>query len=181
MRRKRILAFGASTSRNSINKQFAAYAAERLQSLDRTIIDLNDFPMPIFSVDVEAEQGAPESAYRLKGLIQDHEGLVISFAEHNGAYTAAFKNIFDWLSRLDGKPWMGKPALLLSTSPGARGGATVLEIAAKRFPFSGGEVVASFSLPQFRRNFDPEKGIQDPALASAFEQALKLFENRLNG
>ena len=176
---KRILAFGASTSSTSINKQFASYAARQLEGIEPTIIDLNDFPMPLFSVDLEKSVGAPETAFRLKHMIREHDGLIISFAEHNGAYTAAFKNALDWLSRIEGKTWAGKPALLLSTSPGSRGGASVMEIASKRFPFDGGEVVATFSLPQFKVNFDPESGIKDPQLRSDFAAALRKFEERL--
>ena len=177
--RKRVLAFGASSSRNSINKQFATYAAGRMTECDVTVIDLNDFPMPLFSVDVEAEQGAPMPAYQLKAMIQQQDGLIISFAEHNGAYTAAFKNTLDWISRLEGKVWAGKPALLLSTSPGSRGGASVMSIAGNRFPFDGGEVVAKFSLPAFRRNFNVKTGITDPALAEDFERALEAFRQRI--
>jgi chromate reductase, NAD(P)H dehydrogenase (quinone) len=182
MDKKRILAFGASTSRKSINKQFATYTAKRLTELDfdTTLIDLNDFPMPLFSVDLEAEEGAPSTVFKLKTLISQHDGLVISFAEHNGSYTAAFKNAFDWLSRLEGKVWAGKPALLLSTSPGARGGASVMAIAKARFPFSGGEVVATFSLPQFKVNFNPETGIKEPSLAKGYEEVLHLFVDKVS-
>lgn len=182
MDKKRILAFGASTSRKSINKQFAVYTAMRLSNLDfdTTVIDLNDFQMSLFSVDVEAEEGAPQTVFKLKALIQQVDGLVISFAEHNGSYSAAFKNAFDWLSRLEGKVWAGKPALLLSTSPGARGGASVMAIAKARFPFSGGEVVATFSLPSFKVNFNPETGIKEPSLAEAYSEALMAFVERVS-
>lgn len=176
---KRILAFGASTSRASINKQFAAYVAGRMQGFESKVIDLNDFPMPIFSVDVQKEQGAPAMAFALKELIATHDGIIVSLAEHNGAYTAAFKNAYDWMSRLEGKVWAGKPLLLLSTSPGTRGGATVMSIAKARFPFDGGQIIATFSLPQFRLNFNPETGIRDPELGKEFDQALQTFQRHL--
>ena len=180
--KKRVLAFGASTSSTSINQQFASYAAHRLQDdFVITVLDLNDFPMPLFSVDIERSQGAPEAAFRLKDQIQSHDGLIISLAEHNGAYTAAFKNAFDWISRLDGSTWGDKPMLLLSTSPGKRGGASVMDIASRRFPFDGGAVIATFSLPQFRINFDPDAGIRDLELAQQFERALSAFRSRLEG
>jgi hypothetical protein len=84
------------------------------------------------------------------------------------------------MSRLDGKVWAGKPLLLLSTSPGSRGGATVLAIAAARFPFDGADVVASFSLPQFRINFHQEEGIRHPELRRHFGEALNIFRARLH-
>ncbi len=177
--KKRILAFGASTSRTSINKQFARYTAGLLNEFDATVIDLNDFVMPLYSVDIEKEEGAPASAFQLKALIQQQDGLIISFAEHNGSYSAAFKNALDWLSRLEGQVWAGKPALLLSTSPGSRGGASVMAIAKARFPFNGGEVVSTFSLPAFKANFNPQTGIRDPELAQGFELAIEAFRHRI--
>ncbi len=66
-------------------------------------------------------------------------------------------NLFDWMSRIDGKLWSDKPMLLMATSPGARGGSTGLEIAAGRFGYMGGNIVGSFSLPSFGDNFSNEK------------------------
>ena len=43
--------------------------------------------------------------------------------------------------------------LLLSTSPGARGGQSVLDIALARFPYMGGNIVGSMSFPSFYDNF----------------------------
>ena len=120
---KKILVFGASSSRDSINKELATYAATLLDGVEANIIDLNDFEMPIFSVDREADLGGqPDEAKQFKSLINDCDGLIISFAEHNGSYSAAFKNVFDWASRVEKDMWQNKPMLLLATSPGKRGG-----------------------------------------------------------
>ena len=173
---KKTLAFGGSTSKRSINKRFAAFAASRLTNSEVTLIDLNNFEMPLFSVDLEAEIGSPDSAGKLKQIIKDHDALVISLAEHNGNFPAAFKNIIDWMSRLEGKIWEGKPIFLLSTSPGRRGGKSVLEIALNSFPRWGGEVIAHFSLPSFKKNFSEENGILDDELKKGFEDQLAKFE-----
>lgn len=156
---KKILAFGASTSRQSINKKLAHWTAQQLSNSSVTLIDLNDFEMPLYSIDKEKENGIPEAAKRFKTLITDHDGIIVSFAEHNGGYAAAFKNVFDWASRLEGSVWADKPMLLMATSPGGRGGASALEIVVKRFPYSGGKVIADFSLPFFNKNFSTEEGI----------------------
>ena len=176
---KKILAFGASTSRRSINKKFATWAVAQISEATSTLIDLNDFEMPIFSVDREQENGIPEPAQRFKALVESHDGILISFAEHNGAYSAAFKNIFDWVSRMEGKTWADKSMFLMATSPGRRGGASVLELAVKRFPFNGGKVVASFSLPSFKDNFSEEEGILDAALLEGFKEQLAAFEKEV--
>ena len=63
----KILAFAASGSRNSINQKLVAYAAELLESgiIDDAqveIIDINDYEMPLYTVDREQEIGIPEQA-----------------------------------------------------------------------------------------------------------------------
>ncbi|NET31040.1 MAG: NAD(P)H-dependent oxidoreductase [Cyanothece sp. SIO1E1] len=175
----KILAFGASNSRNSINKQLAAYAAAQFAEAAITLIDLNDFEMPLFGVDREREEGIPSLAHDFKALIEAHDLLVISMAEHNGSYSVAFKNLLDWTSRIEQKLWTGRPMFMLSTSPGKRGGASVLETASVRAGFMGGEVVATFSLPSFRHNFSAEEGISDPELAASFQQALEKVKAHL--
>lgn len=161
---KKILAFGASSSVNSINKQLAAYAANLFTNATVEILDLNDYEMPLFSVDKEIKTGIPPLAQNFFAKLGSADVIVISFAEHNGAYSAAFKNIFDWISRINSKTFQEKPTLLLSTSPGPRGGATVLEIAKNRFPFQGADVKGTFCLPSFDSNFDAEKGITNQEL-----------------
>jgi chromate reductase, NAD(P)H dehydrogenase (quinone) len=166
------LAFAASTSNNSINHELASYAASFFE--DTTVIRLADFEMPIFGVDTEKENGIPQKALELAALIDASDLVLISFAEHNGAYAAAFKNAFDWLSRIPNrKAWGEKKMFLMATSPGARGGASVLEMAKNRFPFNGGTVVGSFSLPSFNDNFANGK-ITNPELDQALQNALQL-------
>lgn len=156
---KKIIAFGASSSKTSINKQLATFTANQFQNASVEVLDLNDYEMPIFSTDRETESGIPQLAQDFYAKIGSADLIVISFAEHNGAYSTAFKNIFDWTSRINGKTFQEKPTLLLSTSPGPRGGSSVLEIAKNRFPFQGAIVKGSFSLPSFYDNFDVVNGI----------------------
>jgi NAD(P)H-dependent FMN reductase len=172
---KKILAFGASNSKNSINKAFATFAASQIRDVDVQIIDLNDFEMPIYSIDIEKESGIPEPAWRFKDIIKDSDAIVISFAEHNGHYTVAFKNIFDWVSRIDRNIWMNKPMFLLATAPGPRGAKRVLESAIFDMGRKNGEIVASFSLPSFRENFSSDSGILDAELKDAFNTQLSNF------
>ncbi len=172
---KKIIAFGASNSRASINKRLASFAAAQIQGVSVEVLDLNDFEMPIYSIDRERESGIPVAATQFKAYIKEANGVVISFAEHNGAYTAAFKNIMDWMSRIEGSTWEHKPMLLLSTSPGKRGGKSVLELATNSFRFSNNSPIASFSLPSFKQNFSEDEGIKDAQLAEAFQEQLKLF------
>lgn len=150
---KNILTIGGSTSKTSINKMLAEYAGSLLTGVELTNIDLNDYELPLFSVDLENESGFAKGAVELNSIIENADGFVISLAEHNGAYSTAFKNAFDWLSRIEGKVWRNKPMLLLSTSPGERGGQSVLDIALSRFPYMGGNIIASMPFPSFNDNF----------------------------
>ncbi len=148
-----IVTIGGSNSKTSINKVFAEYAGGLLKNMVLTKIDLNNFEIPLFSVDKENEQGFSKDVIELNDFIDKADGFIISLAEHNGAYSAAFKNVFDWLSRIESKVWRDKPVLLLSTSPGVRGGQTVLDLALGRFPYMGGNIIGSMSFPSFYDNF----------------------------
>jgi len=176
--KKRIIAFGASSSKNSINKQLASWAASQLEDVEVNLLDLNDYEMPIFSVDKEQETGIPQLAHDFKEQLRAVDGIIISLAEHNGSFSAAFKNIFDWASRIEKSMWLDKPMFLLATSPGARGGKSVLNGAVNDFPHRGGKVVSSFSLPSFGKNFS-EEGIVDGELKKAFEGQSEIFEETL--
>jgi NAD(P)H-dependent FMN reductase len=153
----KIIAFGGSNSKQSINKHLATYAASLFENAEVEILDLNDFAMPLFSVDIEKEIGQHETAKAFLRKLEGADILVLSLAENNGNYSAAFKNVFDWSSRITKDVFQQKPMLLLATSPGARGGASVLEIANNALPRYGAQIKATFSLPVFNANFDLEK------------------------
>lgn len=154
----KIIAFGASPSKHSINKKLATYTTSLFENAEVEVLDLNEYQMPLFSVDIEAEIGQHELAKAFLAKIESADFLVVSLAENNGNYSAAFKNVYDWCSRIVGKVFQGKPMLLMATSPGARGGASVLEIAKNAFPRYGADIKATFSLPGFNENFDVANG-----------------------
>ncbi len=175
-----IVAFGASSSKASINQQLAAYAANQIEGANVTLLDLNDFEMPIYSIDKEKENGIPQLAKDFKSATLNSDGIIVSLAEHNGSFPSAFKNVIDWVSRLEGKIWAEKPLLLLATSPGPRGAKSVLEHATNTFPYRGATVTGSFSLPSFFQNFSNEEGIKDQELRTEFENHLETFTSKLN-
>tara|TARA_X000001036_G_scaffold430686_1_gene463770 strand:- start:1308 stop:1868 length:561 start_codon:yes stop_codon:yes gene_type:complete len=175
----RILAFGASSSKNSINKKLASFVVERLEPVKATIIDLNDFEMPIYSEDREKEDGIPEKALNFKRLIRDSNGIVISLAEHNGSYTSAFKNIYDWISVIEKVVWDDKPLFLLSASDGKRGGLTILNTALKRFSMQSKYEIPNFSLPNFNENFSDYEGILNSTLRKDFEIQISNFKKQV--
>ena len=175
---KKIIAFAGSNSKHSINKQLATYTASLLHDVEVDVLDLNDFELPLYSIDLENENGIPENAVKFLDQIKSADGIVLSLAEHNGAYSSVFKNLFDWMSRIDGKLWSNIPMLLMATSPGGRGGASVLEIARGRFPYMGGNIVADFSLPSFLTNFS-EGNIINKELFADLNSKVELFTKAL--
>lgn len=151
----KILAIAGSNSGVSINRQLVTYAATLFENAEVEIVNMNDFEMPIYKHEREIADGVPQQAKDFAAKIDSANILLVSLAEHNGTYSAAFKNVFDWVSRIKERAvWNEVPMLLMSSAPGARGGAGVLEAASKRFPLHGGNIVDTFSLPFFNDNFD---------------------------
>lgn len=155
----KIIAFAATSSRKSVNKQLVNFAANLVEGASVELLDINDYEMPLFSEDKEAELGKPQLARDFLAKIASADALMISFAEHNGSYTAAYKNLFDWSSRSNPKVFQGKPMVLMASSPGPGGAKTVLGAATISAPYFDGDVKASFSLPSFYQNFDVENGV----------------------
>jgi NAD(P)H-dependent FMN reductase len=152
-----ILAFAATAHRQSINKKLVQYTTSIVDA-DINLIDLNDFEMPIYTQDREQQTGIPQQAQHFFDLIGQADAIVISFAEHNGSYTAAYKNLYDWTSRIDMRVYQDKPSVLLATSPGPGGASNVLNTAVNSAKHFAMDLKGSFSLPRFFDHFDSEQG-----------------------
>ena len=125
----KILAFAGSTRTDSFNKKLVkiAVAGARATGAEVTLIDLRDFPMPLYDGDLETREGLPENAKKLKALFLSHDGLLLSCPEYNSSITGVLKNTIDWVSRpAPGEAslacFTGKVASLMSASPGGLGG-----------------------------------------------------------
>lgn len=181
MTKQSILAFAASNSRTSINQKLARHAGALLADIfddafEIDTLDLNDFEMAIYSPERQTETGIPDLAHRFYEQISNADGIIISFAEYNGSYTAAYKNIFDWCSRIEMKLYQDKPMLVMSTSPGGHGGAAVFQAAIDSMPYFGGNVVASFKLGAFHDNFDTtQNALSSPQQAAALRKSVHAF------
>lgn len=175
---KKILAFAASNSSKSINKKLVSVAAQTLKDkfLNDAVIeilDINDYEMPIYSSDREEANGIPDLAHAFFNKIGDADILLISLAEHNGSYSAAYKNLFDWTSRINSKVYQNKPAVLFATSPGGGGASNVLAAAKASAPHFNMDLKAELSVPSFYDNFDMETGsLKTNELQEQLEAAL---------
>ena len=98
---KNIIVFAGSNSKKSINKELATYASSLTENVAVEILDLNDFPLPVYGIDTETENGIPENAHTFFDKVQAADGIILSLAEHNGNFSVTFKNVFDWMSRIE--------------------------------------------------------------------------------
>lgn len=172
----KVIAFGASTSSQSINQALATYAARQIEGAQVTVLNINDYSVPMFSEDREKELGQAEGAQAFLRDLAQADAFVISFAEHNGHYPAAYKNLFDWTTRIDRELFKGKPAVYLATSPGPGGAQSVLAAAVASAPFFGGNVKGSLSVPSFYDNFDLATGeVTNPEIAEKIKATVALL------
>ena len=175
----RIFAFAGSNSSTSINKRLVIFALKSFPEAEINLIDLNDYEMPIFSVDRE-KAGYPEQAYLFLENINQCDLIVCSLSENNRNFSVAFKNVFDWCSRINAKVFQDKKMFVMTTSPGGFGGGNSMNLAKNIFPAFGGNILQTFSLPKFYENFNDEDGILDQTLLADFNQKIKDLQENLS-
>lgn len=174
----KILAFAGSTSSTSINRELVKFVLQSFPEDEINLIDLNDFEMPLFSVDRE-KKGFPEQAHQFLAEIAASDIIICSMAEHNRNFTAAFKNLFDWCSRINVKVFQDKKMFVMSTSPGGFGGGNAMALSQKNFPAFGAEIIENFSLPKFYENFDLENGVINPELKKELDEKIESFKQKV--
>jgi len=175
----RILAFAGSNSSASINYKLVKYTTSLIMGHEVELIDMANYNFPVFSEDLEREEGYSNVLRELKDRIVHANALIISVNEHNSNPSAFFKNVLDWLSRVDRNFLADTKILLMSCSGGRRGGTSSLEVVKGMLPRFGGEITATFSLPSFNHTFDKAKGITDPELAEVHKKALEIFLSQI--
>ena len=156
----KIITLCGSNSKNSINRKLLEYAITCFKSSSVIHLEVSDYPMPIYCIDIENETGFPENTHKLRNALSDADGIVIVSPEHNGGMPAVLKNAIDWMSRVadkDSPILFNKPTLLISTSPGVRGGSTNLKTMSALLPYWGASSVDSYSLVSFYDNFSDGK------------------------
>lgn len=174
----KVLVFGGSARRESLNRKLARLAADALVraavEVDRA--ELSDFEVPLYDGDREAEEGIPPGALRLRDRLQAAGALCLVTPEYNHSVPGTVKNLVDWLSRVRPNPMKGVPALVLSASPGLAGGsrgAWALKVPLEQngmyvFP-------AIFSVAQAHQAFDADGALTDRALALRLDAVAREF------
>ncbi|MEL4308403.1 NADPH-dependent FMN reductase [Joostella sp. CR20] len=156
---KKIIAFAGSNSSTSINYELVKYTVSLIDDFDIQLLNMANMPFPMFSEDEERENGYKNSLIELKDDFLEADGVVISVNEHNGNPSAYFKNLLDWLSRVEYKFLQDKPVFLMGTSAGKRGAISSITITEQTLPRFGAVVENIFSLPSYEENFSKKKGV----------------------
>ena len=175
---KKIIAFAGSNSSTSINHELVLFASEIIKNNQVEVIKLTSYSLPMFGEDIERKEGYSETLKSLLSVINNADALIVSVNEHNGTVSAFFKNVLDWLSRIEYKFLNGKNIFLMSTSNGRRGALSSQEYTARVLPRFGAEEITRFTLPSFSENFKEGK-ITNPELNSELELKLSQFEASL--
>ena len=173
----RILAFAGSTRTDSFNKRLIkiAVAGAQAAGAEVTLIDLRDYPLPLFDGDLEAREGLPPNGRKLKDLFLAHHGLLMSCPEYNSSITGVWKNTIDWVSRpVPGEAPLacfdGKVAALMSASPGALGGLRgLVHVRAILGNIKVLVLPDQVAVPKASEAFNPDGSLKDPKQQAAVE------------
>lgn len=175
----KILAFAGSARSDSYNKKLVeeAVAIARSMGAKVNVIDLKDYPMPIYDADEESSKGMPLNAKRFRSLMVESDGIIISSPDYNGSVSGLLKNALDWASRSDGdrshSAFEGKKFAIMSVSPGRGGGARNLPHLQAIIECLGGKVVQKkVSVPSARNAFNEKGRLKDPATLEALRQEI---------
>lgn len=182
----KVLAFAGSSREGSVNKKLVSEAANlaRQMGAQVTLIDLKDYPMPFFNEDLEAKEAMPEKAKQFKQLVRQNSVIMIAAPEYNSSLTALLKNTLDWVSRKedgggDREAFKGKKFVIMSASPGGRGGARGLVHLRSILEAVGGTVIPQqVVVPDAYNAFDEQGHLKSPQLQTELKQ---LVEAALKG
>ncbi len=178
---EKVLAFAGSTREDSYNKKLVKEAAEIAKQMGATVtlIDLKDYPMPLYEGDLEAKQGMPSNAKRFRDLLISNNAIIIASPEYNGSISGLLKNAIDWATRTErAKPsrdaFKGKRFAIMSASPGGNGGANGLIHLRDILKGLGGEVVETqVSISKAHSAFNDKGHLENPALQQKLQMEIE--------
>jgi len=173
-----ILAFAGSLRAGSWNKKLIRVAAQgaREAGAELNLIDLKDYPLPLYDGDLEADKGLPENVHKLKDACKHADGFLVASPEYNAGFSGVLKNLTDWLSRpREGeKPFeifAMKPAAAMAASPGALGGNRMLaSLRGHLLHLQMLVIPQTYGLSKAAEAFDAEGNLQDPKVEAKVKE-----------
>jgi NAD(P)H-dependent FMN reductase len=175
----KILFVSGSTRNGSHNKRLArlGHSIADANGIPSTFADLGDYAMPIYDGDLEAAEGPPENARKLKALMGLHTGVFIVSPEYNASMSPLLKNALDWMSRLrdDGEApntvFKTRVFALGAASPGGMGGLRGLVAVRNVLEMGLGALVLpeQFALPRAHEAYDDHGHLKDKEAQNRFK------------
>jgi NAD(P)H-dependent FMN reductase len=180
----KVLAFAGSTRKDSYNKKLVQQAAEiaRQKGVKVTVIDLIDYPMPLYDADLEAKKGLPTFAKKLRGLMLNNDVIIIASPEYNASISAVLKNTLDWTSRGENaqysSAYKGKKFAIMSASPGKLGGSRALVHLREIIEAGGGDVLKNqVSVADASKAFDAKGKLVSQELTKDLQEEIEQLLN----
>ena len=175
-----LLVFAGSLRTGSLNKKLARVVADlaRAAGAEVTLLDLRDYPVPVYDGDLEDTDGLPATVRALKAHVLAHDAFVVVSPEYNGSTPGPLKNLIDWMSRpaSDDDPdvFDGKSAAIMSASPGLFGGVRGL-ITLRAILANLGVLVLpeQFSLSRAHEAFDDAGQLKDARRRAAADEVVR--------
>ncbi len=179
MAQAKILVFAGSIRTGALSQKLASLAAKELAILDAepSLISLSDYPMPIYDGDLEAREGAPENARKLRRMLLAHRGVFIATPEYNASLPPLLKNTLDWISRAKEPltdPFKGRFFAIGSTSNGRLGGYRALIALRQTLELGLGATVLpeQIAVSEAGQAFDENGGLKDMRQAGFLRASL---------
>ncbi|MEM7241089.1 MAG: NADPH-dependent FMN reductase [Pseudomonadota bacterium] len=147
----KLLGISGSLRKDSFNTKLVKEAAGLFGEAD---FEMGDLQMPLYDGDVEKD-GIPAAVKTLANQIAAADAVIIASPEYNQSFSGVLKNALDWVSRVDGNPWLDKPVALIHAAAGRTGGARAsfaLRLAMVQFKprlISGPEVLIAGAFNEF--------------------------------
>ena len=170
-----IVGFTGSNSSASINHKLVRHTGSLITNHEVKIYDMSKYPFPMYSEDHEKTEGFSDTLVALSNDLKKATGILISVNEHNSNPSAYFKNVMDWLSRVDRHFIAETSVYLMATSTGKYGAKHALDISEKLLLRFNANVIATFSFPNFSDNFKKDQGITNAELAAEHQGKLQSF------
>jgi NAD(P)H-dependent FMN reductase len=179
----KLLFFAGSARQGSYNRRLAKLAADiaKANGLSSTLLELRDYPMPIYDGDVEAAEGPPENARKLKKVMAEHGGIFIAAPEYNASITPLLKNTLDWVSRVRGENeaplevFRTRVFALASASPGGFGGMRGLIVLRQTLQLGLGALVLpeQLSIARAGEAFDDHGHLKDKGQQASLKSIIR--------
>lgn len=179
----RLLFIAGSSREKSFNKRLAKLG-ERIadaNGIPGTFADLGDYPMPIYNGDLEASEGTPDNAHKLKALMKVHSGIFIASPEYNASFSPLLKNAIDWVSHTRGEGeaplevFKTRVFALGAASPGGMGGLRGLAQLRLVLEIGVGALVLpdQFAVPRAAEAFDDHGHLKNKGSQETFKQLIQ--------